>query len=618
MELSDTIGSIKQIINGSADSTLLHNNANKASERIPVMRDMVAGEISKFLELNEMPEHVAKAHISGDIHFHDLDYTYFPMTNCCLIELEGMLRNGFKMGNAEIESPKSISTAVAVTAQIVAQVASHQYGGQSLNRFDEVMAEYVRKSYNKHHAFARRWLKGDEASASVMATEMTTKEVNDAIQALEYELNTLHTANGQTPFVTIGFGLGTSWEARLIQKAILDIRLQGLGKHKRTAVFPKLVFTLREGVNMKAGDVNYDIKQLAMRCTATRMYPDYLSYDKVVEVTGDFKAPMGCRSFLSGVPSGEVDGRNNLGVVSINLPRIGMLADGNMKDFWELLKATTDTTFDALNYRVSKLKGVKAKVAPILYCEGAFGLRLDPEEEVFPYFKDRSSVSLGYIGLHELALAMFKDIPTDLDGMPNINRPDINEFLESVLKYLRQRVDEKKYETGLGYALYATPSESLCDRFCRLDAAAFGVNSVTEKGYYTNSHHLDVNRQVSPTAKFDYEKPFTKIASGGCISYVELPNMKGKINTLEFVIDYAAQHIHYFGINTPVDYCGECDYAGESIATENGFECPCCGNHSETLQVTRRVCGYLGAPNARPFIEGKQNEVISRVKHGHG
>jgi len=618
MELSDTLDNIKGIIDSSADSTLLHNNANKASERIPVQRDMVAGEVSKYLELQEMPKHVASAHISGDIHFHDLDYTAFAMTNCCLIELEGMLSNGFKMGNADIETPKSISTAVAVTAQIVAQVASHQYGGQSLNRFDEVMAVYVRKSYNKHHAFARKWLKGDEASASVMATEMVRKEAHDAIQALEYELNTLHTANGQTPFVTIGFGLGTDWESRLIQEEILKVRMDGLGRYRRTAVFPKLVFTLREGVNMQAGDINYDIKQLAMRCTAKRMYPDYLSYDRVVEVTGDFKAPMGCRSFLSATSSGEVDGRNNLGVVSINLPRVGMLAEGNMEVFWGLLRATTDTAFDALEYRVSKLKGIKAKVAPILYCEGAFGLRLEPDEYVFEHFKDRASVSLGYIGLHELAIAMFDDIRPGFDGQPDINTPEINEFLIAVLTYLHQRTDEKKAETHLGYALYATPSESLCDRFCRLDSATFGVNKVTDKGYYTNSHHLDVNRQVSPTSKFDYEKPFTKIATGGCISYVELPNMKGKIDTLEFVINYAAKHVHYFGINTPVDYCGECDYAGETIATENGFECPCCGNHSGTLQVTRRVCGYLGAPNARPFISGKQNEVISRVKHGHG
>lgn len=618
MQLSDTIDNIKGIINGGADSTLLHSNANKSSERIPVQRDMVAGEISKYLELQDMPSHVADAHISGGIHFHDLDYTAFAMSNCCLIELEGMLRNGFRMGNADIESPKSISTAIAVTAQIVAQVASHQYGGQSLNRFDEVMAEYVRKSYNKHHAFARKWLKGDEASASVMATEMVRKEVHDAIQALEYELNTLHTANGQTPFVTIGFGLGTSWESRLIQEEILNVRLDGLGKHHRTAVFPKLIFTLRDGVNMKSGDVNYDIKKLAMRCTAKRMYPDYLSYDKVVEVTGDFKAPMGCRSFLSGIESGEIDGRNNLGVVSINLPRIGILAKGDMEKFWEMLAAITDTAFDALEYRVSKLKGVKAKVAPILYCEGAFGLRLSPEEEVFPHFKDRASVSLGYIGLHELALAMFTSIQTDINGKPDINSPEINEFLISVLTYLKKRVDEKKEETHLGYALYATPSESLCDRFCRIDASRFGMSKVTEKGYYTNSHHLDVNRQVSPTLKFDYEKPFTKIATGGCISYVELPNMKGQMDALEFVINYAAQHVHYFGINTPVDYCGECDYAGETVATENGFECPCCGNHSETLQVTRRVCGYLGSPNSRPFIYGKQNEVISRVKHGHG
>ncbi|MFP9035378.1 anaerobic ribonucleoside-triphosphate reductase, partial [Enterococcus faecalis] len=308
-EMQSLIRNCKEIIEGSADEELLFNNANKPSERFPTQRDMLAGELSKYLILEEMPVQIRNAHMIGDIHFHDADYAALGMTNCCLVALEDMLKNGMKVGNAEISTPNSITTAAAITAQIITQVSSHQYGGTSVDRLDEVLAPYVRKSYDKNHAFAKRWTK-DEAKASVMATEMTEKEVYDACQGLEYEINTMFNSNGQSPFITFGFGLGTSWEARLIQKAILKVRMDGLGINKRTAIFPKLVFVLRDGVKMKPGDVNYDIKKLAMKCTAERMYPDYISYDKVVEVTGDYKVSMGCRSFLAATEDGETAGRN--------------------------------------------------------------------------------------------------------------------------------------------------------------------------------------------------------------------------------------------------------------------------------------------------------------------
>ncbi|QCQ65616.1 NrdD-like anaerobic ribonucleotide reductase large subunit [Salmonella phage Sepoy] len=559
--MQSLIRNCKEIIEGSADEELLFNNANKPSERFPTQRDMLAGELSKYLILEEMPIQIRNAHMIGDIHFHDADYAALGMTNCCLVALEDMLKNGMKVGNAEISTPNSITTAAAITAQIITQVSSHQYGGTSVDRLDEVLAPYVRKSYDKNHAFAKRWTK-DEAKASVMATEMTEKEVYDACQGLEYEINTMFNSNGQSPFITFGFGLGTSWEARLVQKAILEVRMDGLGINKRTAIFPKLVFVLREGVNMKPGDVNYDIKKLAMKCTAERMYPDYISYDKVVEVTGDYKVSMGCRSFLAAAEDGETSGRNNLGVVSVNLPRIAIEAEGNIDLFFDLLELRVDTALKALEWRVDRLKYIQAKAAPILYMSGAFGLRLGPDEYVFDHFYKRASVSLGY-------------------------------------------------------SLYATPSESLCDRFCRLDREYFPEHEdILAKGYYTNSHHLDVERKVAPNVKFDYESNFTPIASGGCISYVELPDMKRFPDALEWVINYAASKVHYFGINTPVDSCGECGFLGETIASEDGFKCPICGNHDpETLEVTRRVCGYLGNPGARPFNPGKQHEVMGRVKH---
>lgn len=608
---------IYAIVNRTADNTLLHNNANKDSKRIPVMRDMVAGEVAKALAIEDMlPPAIAQAHITGDLHYHDLDYApLFPMFNCMLIDLGGMLSKGFRMGNADIEQPRSISTATAVTAQIIAQVASHIYGGNTIDRIDEVLAPYVRKSYEKHLAAGKLWCK-DDARAVAYATSMTEQETHDAFQSLEYEINTLHTANGQTPFCTLGFGLGTSWESRLIQRSILTVRRAGLGKHKRTAVFPKLVYGIREGINRKEGDVNYDIKQLALLCASERMYPDILNYDKTVEVTGGYKAPMGCRSFLGDYlgDSGEpvFAGRNNLGVVSLNLPRIAFEAKGNPVAFAALLVARLKLAKEALLHRVERLRGVKASVAPVLYMEGACGVRLGPDDDIFPLFENgRASISLGYIGLHEVGVLMFPEEPHPF------NSPVVQEFQLNVVKAMKMAVDAWKAETGFGFSLYSTPSESLCDRFCRLDVAKFGeTHGVTDKGYYTNSFHLDVFKKVSPNDKIDFEAPYAHYASGGHITYCELPDMKRAIRALEWVWDYSYDKVPYFGTNTPVDYCANCGFMGETVATENGFACPVCGCHdSDKLQVTRRVCGYLGAPNARPFVEGKQQEVMGRVKH---
>lgn len=276
MQLDQALNNIKAIcgVGGNIDPALAHNNANKASEQIPVQRDFVAGEISKYLGLQMLPKEVSEAHINGWLHFHDLDYSpLFPMFNCLLVDFKGMLGNSFHLGNAELDSPKSITTACAVTAQIIAQVASHTYGGTSFNRIDEVLAPYVTASYNKHFNKGLQVYERDEVKANEYAQELTEKECYDAFQGLEYEINTLHTANGQTPFCTLGFGLGESYEARLIQKCILKVRIDGLGKRHKTAVFPKLVFAIKKGLNFKKGDPNYDIKRLAVECATKRMYP---------------------------------------------------------------------------------------------------------------------------------------------------------------------------------------------------------------------------------------------------------------------------------------------------------------------------------------------------------
>lgn len=610
---SDLIKSIKGLIH-QKDASILNENANKDSKVIPTQRDLLAGIISKHYAKNHiLPKDVVEAHDKGEIHYHDLDYSpFFPMFNCMLVDLQGMLTKGFKMGNADIEEPRSIGTATAITAQIIAQVASNTYGGTTINEIDKILSKYVTMSFNKHIEKAKKWHIVDIQG---YANEMIEKECYDAFQGLEYEINTLHTSNGQTPFVTFGFGLGESWESKLIQKSILLNRIKGLGKSSKTAIFPKLVFAIKEGLNKNHQDPNYEIKKLAVECATKRMYPDILNYEKVIEITGSFKTPMGCRSFL-GVHHNkdgkiEHDGRNNLGVISLNLPRIA-LETRSEPLFFKLLDSRLKIAKRALMTRIESLKGIKARVAPILYMEGACGIRLKEDDDILDIFKNgRASISLGYIGIHETVNALSSDSNHIFDNEAKKN------LSIKILKKLYQTVEEWKNETGYAFSLYSTPSENLCDRFCRLDKEQFGIISgVTDKDYYTNSFHLDVKKEANPYEKLEFEKIYPHYANGGFICYGEYPNLINNPKALEDVWDYSYSRVPYYGTNTPIDECYECGFKGEFDCTSKGFSCPSCGNHEESkVSVIRRVCGYLGSPNSRPFNEGKQQEVMSRVKH---
>ncbi|HEQ9815955.1 TPA: anaerobic ribonucleoside-triphosphate reductase [Streptococcus pyogenes] len=614
-QATDINFSIDKLIN--KDQTVVNENANKDSDVFNTQRDLTAGIVGKSIGLKMLPSHVANAHQKGDIHYHDLDYSpYTPMTNCCLIDFKGMLANGFKIGNAEVESPKSIQTATAQISQIIANVASSQYGGCTADRIDEFLAPYAELNFKKHMADAKKWIV--ETKRESYAFEKTQKDIYDAMQSLEYEINTLFTSNGQTPFTSLGFGLGTSWFEREIQKAILTIRINGLGSEHRTAIFPKLIFTVKRGLNLEPDSPNYDIKTLALECATKRMYPDMLSYDKIIDLTGSFKSPMGCRSFLQGWKdeNGQdvTSGRMNLGVVTLNLPRIAMESNGDMDKFWELFNERMLISKDALIYRVERVTEAKSANAPILYQYGAFGKRLEKTGNVNDLFKNRrATVSLGYIGLYEVASVFY--------GGQWEGNPDAKAFTLSIVKAMKQACEDWSDEYGYHFSVYSTPSESLTDRFCRLDTEKFGiVTDITDKEYYTNSFHYDVRKSPTPFEKLDFEKDYPEAgASGGFIHYCEYPVLQQNPKALEAVWDYAYDRVGYLGTNTPIDKCYNCQFEGDFTPTERGFTCPNCSNNDpKTVDVVKRTCGYLGNPQARPMVNGRHKEISARVKHMNG
>ena len=618
-----------------ANKDTMEENSNKNAVLVSTQRDLIAGECSKDLADRIMlPERIVKAHNDGVLHFHDKDYFVQPMHNCCLVNIGDMLDNGTVMNGKMIESPKSFQVACTVMTQIIAAVASSQYGGQSVDI--RHLGKYLRKTYDK--IFKRRFLgyieKGfskeeAEERAKEDAIERRQEDLASGVQTIQYQINTLMTTNGQSPFVTIFMYLDKDdeyiEENAMIIEEILKQRLQGIKNEKGvyvTPAFPKLIYVLDEHNCLKGGKYDY-LTKLAVQCSSKRLYPDYISAKKMREnYEGNVFSPMGCRSFLTPdrsislgniakaknyVPGkGKYYGRFNQGVVSINLPQIGIIANGDEEKFWKLFDERLQICFDALMCRHNALLGTLSDASPIHWQYGAIA-RLEKGEPIDKLLNSYfSTISLGYIGIYEVTKLMKGVSHTDPVG---------EEFSVRVMNHMRETVNKWKEETGLGFALYGTPAESLCYRFARVDKERFGdIEDITDKGYYTNSYHVDVREKINAFEKLKFESKYQPISSGGAISYVEIPNMKNNLEALEEIVKFIYDNIQYAEFNTKSDYCHICGFDGEIVINDdNEWECPQCGNKDHAkMNVTRRTCGYLGE---NFWNVGKTKEIKSRVLH---
>lgn len=597
---------------------VMEENSNKNAVIASTQRDLIAGEVSKDLTRRMLlPEKISKAHEQGILHFHDSDYFLQSIFNCCLINIEDMLENGTVMNGKLIESPKSFQVACTVMTQIISAVASSQYGGQSVDI--KHLGKYLRRSYQKYKKHYEEKYK-DVVSEEIMeqfVQDRLKDELRSGVQTIQYQINTLMTTNGQSPFVTLFLNLDKDdeyiKENAMIIEEILRQRLEGIKNEKGvyvTPAFPKLIYVLDEHNCLKGGEYDY-ITKLAVQCSAKRLYPDYISAKKMREnYEGNVFSCMGCRSFLTPWKDEngnyKFEGRFNQGVVSINLPQIGIIARGDEEYFWQILEERLALCFEALMCRHHALEGTLSDVSPIHWQYGAIA-RLKKGETIDKLLHGGySTISLGYIGLYELTKLMKGVSHTEKEG---------TQFALKVMKRLKQATDTWKSETGIGFGLYGTPAESLCYRFARIDKKQYGeIEGVTDKGYYTNSYHVDVREHIDVFKKFEFESQFQTISSGGAISYVEIPNMRHNLEALQEIVKFIYENIQYAEFNTKSDYCHECGFDGEIIVNSNlQWECPQCHNKDQAkMNVTRRTCGYLGE---NFWNVGKTKEIAARVLH---
>ena len=594
-EVNTTDDSILGLLDKSNED-VLNENSNKNGQLASTQRDLMAGEVSKDIARRKLiPAHIVQAHDEGVLHYHDMDYAIQPIHNCMLINLEDMLTNGTVINNKLVESPKSFATACTVTTQIIAQIASGQYGGNSITI--KHIAPFLRVSYNKY--FEKYKEKYSLEMAHELAEDRMLEELKSGIQTIRYQLSTLHTSNGQSPFSTIYLEIEEGGEfereeALICEEMILQ-RLEGMKNYRGQEIgeeFPKLVYLLDEHNCLEGGKYDY-ITKLAAKCNTKRLVPDYQSA-KIMRrnYDGETFPPMGCRSHLSNWKDENGNykwyGRFNQGVVSLNLVQVALTANKDMKKFWEVLDERLDLCREALMVRHNLLLGTPSDISPIHWQHGGIA-RLEKGEKIDPLLKNGySTLSLGYVGIYEMTQAMLGVSHTTKEG---------EEFALKVMNHLKGACDSWKAETGLGFGLYGTPGESLTSRFCRIDKQKFGeIRNVTDRMYYTNSYHVHVTEEIDAFEKLKFESQFHDISLGGCISYVEVPDMSKNLPAVEQIINYIYHNIQYAEINTKPDICYKCGYTGEIQLNKEDltWHCPSCGNSDENeMQVMRRTCGLI-------------------------
>ena len=612
-EVNTTDDSILGLLDKSNED-VLNENSNKNGQLASTQRDLMAGEVSKDIARRKLiPAHIVQAHDEGVLHYHDMDYAIQPIHNCMLINLEDMLNNGTVINNKLVESPKSFATACTVTTQIIAQIASGQYGGNSITI--KHIAPFLRVSYNKY--FDKYKEKYSLEMAHELAEDRMLEELKSGIQTIRYQLSTLHTSNGQSPFSTIYLEIeeGGEFEREeaLICEEMIVQRLEGMKNYKGQEIgeeFPKLVYLLDEHNCLEGGKYDY-ITKLAAKCNTKRLVPDYQSA-KIMRKNydGETFPPMGCRSHLSNWRDENGNykwyGRFNQGVVSLNLVQVALTANKDMDKFWEVLDERLSLCREALMVRHNLLLGTSSDISPIHWQHGGIA-RLEKGEKIDSLLKDGySTLSLGYVGIYEMTQAMLGVSHTTKEG---------EEFALKVMNHLKDACDSWKKETGLGFGLYGTPGESLTSRFCRIDKQKFGeIENVTDRMYYTNSYHVHVTEEIDAFEKLKFESQFHDISLGGCISYVEVPDMSKNLPAVEQIINYIYHNIQYAEINTKPDVCFKCGYTGE-IKLDDDMEwyCPNCGNKDKNeMQVMRRTCGYIGS---NMWGKGRTQEISQRVLH---
>ena len=605
-------------------------NANKNPTVNSVQRDYMAGEISKDLTARLLldPE-IVKAHQEGLIHFHDSDYFAQHMHNCDLVNLEDMLQNGTVISGTYIEKPHSFSTACNIATQIIAQVASNQYGGQSISLTH--LAPFVDVSRKKIAAEVEVEMEGLDVSAErkkEIVERRLRNEINRGVQTIQYQVVTLMTTNGQAPFITVFMYLGEARNAQ--EKADLAIiieetirqRYQGVKNEAGvwiTPAFPKLIYVLEED-NIRPGTPYYYLTELAAKCTAKRMVPDYISEKKMLELKVDKNGEghcytcMGCRSFLTPYVDPETGkpkyyGRFNQGVVTINLVDVALSSEGNFEKFWKIFDERLDLCHRALQARHKRLLGTPSDAAPILWQYGALA-RLKKGEKIDKLlFGGYSTISLGYAGLYECVKYMTGKSHTDAGAKP---------FALSVMQHMNDKCNQWKKAENMDYSLYGTPLESTTYKFAKCLQKRFGiVPGITDKNYITNSYHVHVSEQIDAFTKLKFESDFQRLSPGGAISYVEVPNMQDNLEAVMSVLQFIYDNIMYAELNTKSDYCQCCGYDGEiKIVEDDGklvWECPKCGNRDQNkLNVARRTCGYLGT---QFWNQGRTQEIKDRVLH---